>query len=249
MISSPLRFNKRSYRTPLIQCLFGRKVQIESDIATITEPVRAFRSKSPNTKEHLIDGDEADRQIISPPNDRGDIPLHNLLDDLTLLVPKVGEVSAIQPGPGISKKYGGVIRQTPSDRAGAHRRKKDIKAISSLVPIPEDPTFYPSPSISGCWSPKNDRIKVGDDAYYMDSKELREVMDQDRRHLEKKRIAEGTELDRRLKLRKRKRSRSREHYEQEQGKWKMPPVHKVQDSFVFAVYREPASATLTDASG
>ncbi len=209
---------KRSYRTPLIQRLFRRKVQTESDIATMTGPVRAVRSKSPNTKEHLIDGDETDRQITSPPNDRDDIPLHKFLDGLTLLEPKVGEVSELQPWPRIPKPYGGVTRQTPSDRAGVHRRKKDIKPISSLVPIHEDPTFYPSPNNFGRLFTELDSIIVGDDADYMNSKELRKVMDQDRRHLEKKRIAEGTELDRRLELRNRKRSRFRDDREREEGK-------------------------------
>ena len=197
---------KRSYRTPLIQRLFRREAQIEPDTATITGPERTFRSKLSDTQEHLIDGYEADRRIINPPYDRGDKPSNNFLEDVMVLVPKVGEVSALQPWPKISKNYGGVIRQTPSDRAGAPHRKKEIKAISSLVPIPKDPTFYPSRKYFRRPSSQLHVIIVGDDADYVNSKELREVMDQDRRYLEKKKIAEDTELDRRLKLRNHRQS-------------------------------------------
>ena len=239
---------KRSYRTPLIQRLFRRNVQIEPNTATITRPERTSGSKFPDIQAHVIDCAEANRHNIKPPNDGGDIPSHNFLDDVTRLVPKVVEVSALQPWPRTSKKYEGVIKQTPSDSAGAHRRKKEIKGISSLVPIPEDPTFYPSRNNFGSLSPPLDSIIVGDDADYMNSKQLREAMDQDRRYLEKKRIAEGMELDRRLKLKKHKMPRLREDCEQEEGEWKMPPVRRVQDSFVSVVYREPASAILTDAS-
>ena len=52
------------------------------------------------------------------------------------------------------------------------------------------------------------------------------------------------ELDRRLKLR----NHQMPQFEQEEEEWEMSPVRRVQDSFVSAVYREPASAILTDAS-
>ena len=62
------RVYKRSYRTPFIQRLFRRKVQIESDTATIIGPEKRISgSKSADTEEYLIDGDEADRQTVSPP--------------------------------------------------------------------------------------------------------------------------------------------------------------------------------------
>lgn len=78
---------KRSYRTPLIRRLFRRKVQIESDTATITRPERTFSSKSPDTREHLIDSDKADHQIISGPNNRGEIPSY---DDFRTVVEVLG---------------------------------------------------------------------------------------------------------------------------------------------------------------
>ena len=239
---------KRSYRTPLIQHLVRRKIQGESNTATITGPERTFRSKFPSTQERSIDSHEGDPPIINPPDDRGDKQSTNVLDDVTPFVPKLGEVSALQRRPRISKNHAGVTRQTPSDRAGAPRRKKEIKAISSLKPIAEDPTVYSSRHISGRFFPESDRIIGGDDADYMNSKELREVMEQDRIYLEKKRISESMELDRRLKPKKHKMPRRRVDHEQDKGEWKMPPVRRVWDSFVSVVYREPASAVLTDAS-
>ena len=58
---------KRSYRTPFIRRLFQRKVQIKSDTVTIIGPERISGSKSADSEENLIDGDEADRQTLSPP--------------------------------------------------------------------------------------------------------------------------------------------------------------------------------------
>lgn len=239
---------KRSYRTPLIQRLFRRRVQIGSEIATITGPEMTFRSKFPNTREHLIDGYETDRPIISPLGDHNDKPSNEFLDDITALAPKVGEVSALQRRPRISKKHMEVIRQTSSDRTGAPHRKKEIKATNSLKPIAEDPTFYSSRNISGRFFPEPGRSIVGDDADYMNSKELREVMEKDRNYLKNKRISESMELNRRSKPRNHKMPRFRGDCEQDKGEWKMPPVHRVQDSVVSVVYREPASAILTDAS-
>lgn len=58
---------KRSYRTPFIRRLFRRKVQIKPNTATVIRPERISGSRSADSEEYLIDGDEADRQTLSPP--------------------------------------------------------------------------------------------------------------------------------------------------------------------------------------
>ena len=116
MIFSPLRsICKRSYRTPFIQRLFRREVEIESDTATIVGPERTFRSKSSDTKEHLIDGDEADRQVVNSPSDRNHVPSYHSLDDVYGVNYRGVEGSAPQPWPKMSSKYAEAIRQIPSD--------------------------------------------------------------------------------------------------------------------------------------
>ena len=90
------RVYKRSYRTPLIQRLFRR-------------------SKSADTEEHLIYGDEADRQIVSPPSDGGHVPSYYSLDDGYGVNYRGVEGSAPQPWPKMSSEYAEVTRQMPSD--------------------------------------------------------------------------------------------------------------------------------------
>ena len=99
---------KRSYRTPLIKRLFRRKVELESETATITGPEGAFRSRFPDTEEHSIHGNDTDRQIISPPSDHGHIPSYYFLSDESIVnYQGVEGFPSLQPRPRFTLQTSG----------------------------------------------------------------------------------------------------------------------------------------------
>ncbi|KAK0513045.1 hypothetical protein JMJ35_005062 [Cladonia borealis] len=99
---------KRSYRTPLIKRLFRRKVELESETATITGPEGAFRSRFPDTEEHSIHGNDTDRHIISPRSDRGHIPSYYFLNDESVVnYQGVEGFPSLQPRPRFTLETSG----------------------------------------------------------------------------------------------------------------------------------------------
>ena len=226
---------KRSYRTPLIRRLFGRKIEIDSDTATITRPEGAFRSGSTDSEKHWVEdvptpqrrptstwqlpSEEArrrahnrEREIEASPFLGGD----RRFNKAGALVPESNKVEAVDD---VERRF-----QNESDTATITRPETTFSSKS-----PDTQEHLIDSDKADHQMKRLDDVKIGDLAWDMDSTSSREVMERDRRdskrYLEMNRI----KLDRRL-------NRRRESLkEQEQEQRKMSPARRVQDAVVTTV--------------
>ena len=91
--------------------------------------------------------DKANRQITTPPNDRGDIPSYYFQSPMSTSSLQPENFTVIQPPPTLRGKRSandqGIMRRKSSKRkADDHAREQEIKAMSSPIPIPKRPTSH-----------------------------------------------------------------------------------------------------------
>ena len=91
--------------------------------------------------------DKANRQITTPPNDRGDIPSYYFQNPMSASSLQPEKFSVRQPPPTLqgkrSVKDQGIMRRKSSKRkADDHAREQEIKAMSSPIMIPKRPSSH-----------------------------------------------------------------------------------------------------------
>ena len=133
---------RRSSTGKLTKPNHSRTREPEKTEATPAVPAipQAHRQNELNEK---TGADKANRQITSPPNDRGDVPSYyfqNPLSTSSLQADK--NFSVLQPVPTLQGKNEGVMRRKSSKRKADRAREEEIKTMSSPIPIPKRPMSH-----------------------------------------------------------------------------------------------------------
>ena len=189
------RVYKRSYRTPLIRRLFRRKVESDSDTATITGPEGALRSRSPDTEEYWVEdfptlqrrpistwqlrsAEQARRRAHSRERWIKAMPFlgeARRFNEASALVPESNKVVAVDD---VERKV-----QIESDTATITRPERTFSSKS-----PDTQEHVIDSDKADHQMKKLDDIRIGDLADDMDARALRLLMERDRKYLERNEI-------------------------------------------------------------
>ena len=134
---------RRSSTGKLTKPNHSRTREPEKTEATPAVPAipQAHRQNELNEK---TGADKANRQITSPPNDRGDVPSYYFQNPLSTSSLQADQnFSVLQPVPTLQGKNQGVMRRKSSKRKADDRaREQEIKAMSPPIPIPKRPMSH-----------------------------------------------------------------------------------------------------------
>ena len=137
---------RRSSTGKLTKANISRTRDLEKFEGTPAVPAipQAHRQNELNEK---TGADKANRQITTPPNDRGDIPSYYFQNPMSASSLQPEDFSVTQSPPTLQNKRSandqGIIRRKSSKRrANDHAREQEIKAMSSPVPIPKRPSSH-----------------------------------------------------------------------------------------------------------
>ena len=134
---------RRSSTGKLTKPNHSRTREPEKTEATPAVPAipQAHRQNELNEK---TGADKANRQIPSPPNDRGDVPSYYFQNPLSTSSLQADQnFSVLQPVPTLQGKNEGVMRRKSSKRKADDRaREQEIKTMPSPIPIPKRPVSH-----------------------------------------------------------------------------------------------------------
>ena len=134
---------RRSSTGKLTKPNHSRTREPEKTEATPAVPAipQAHRHNELNEK---TGADKANRQITSPPNDRGDVPSYYFQNPLSTSSLQADQnFTVLQPVPTLQGKNEGIMRRKSSKRKADDRaREQEIKTMSSPIPIPKRPMSH-----------------------------------------------------------------------------------------------------------